>query len=352
MELSIVERAMYDSYLISPDHSENSVYLRQLCCFPKLSSKIKDFLVDCKTLDEIGIKMIDYHENMIVRLNDENIILQNDLDSFETDSGHNKKKKNSLKKKIEKIKNEIKMVEHSIIYFKDILPKIKEQKYEDCPICLSEINPNNIMITICGHVFCQQCLYTNLTYNKECPVCRTTLNEKDIFKAKIITDTNNQSFNDMINNYSTKIAHLIQYLKNNIMNTDEKCIIFSQFDNLLVKVGKILKENDINNIFCKGNIQRKNKSISEFKSNRCQIIMLSTKNTASGLNLTDASNVLFLEPISGDKDYVEDTHRQAINRVYRIGQKNKIKVVHFMVKDTIEETIYNEYIKKKEECSV
>ena len=71
--------------------------------------------------------------------------------------------------------------------------------------------------------------------------------------------------------------------------------------------------------------------------------MLSTKNTASGINLMCASTVLFLEPIYGTKDYIISTEKQAISRVYRIGQKKNINVVHFIIKDTLEEEIYNKY---------
>ena len=67
--------------------------------------------------------------------------------------------------------------------------------------------------------------------------------------------------------------------------------------------------------------------------------------TASGINLMCASTVIFLEPVYGTKDYIISTEKQAISRVYRIGQKKAINVVQFIIKDTLEEEIYDKYNK-------
>ena len=69
--------------------------------------------------------------------------------------------------------------------------------------------------------------------------------------------------------------------------------------------------------------------------------MLSSESSASGINLTKASKVILLEPVSGDYEFRKNTEWQSIGRVYRLGQTKKVEIVRFIIKDTVEEEIYN-----------
>ena len=70
--------------------------------------------------------------------------------------------------------------------------------------------------------------------------------------------------------------------------------------------------------------------------------MLSSKNSASGINLSCANKIIFIEPILGNKKYRDETENQAISRANRIGNKHpSIEIIKFIIKDTIEEDIYN-----------
>ena len=69
--------------------------------------------------------------------------------------------------------------------------------------------------------------------------------------------------------------------------SNEHTIIFSQWDDLLRRVGRILKENSIPNVFCKGNCYQRDKAIREFNGDdKIKVIMLSSDSTAAGTNLT------------------------------------------------------------------
>jgi len=68
--------------------------------------------------------------------------------------------------------------------------------------------------------------------------------------------------------------------------------------------------------------------------------MLSSEQSASGTNLTKASQVILLDPIYGNYKYRKGQERQAIGRAHRLGQKNRIKVIRFIIKNSIEEEIY------------
>ena len=70
--------------------------------------------------------------------------------------------------------------------------------------------------------------------------------------------------------------------------------------------------------------------------------MISLKAGAVGLNLTAANNVFLVDPWWNPA--IED---QAIERVHRIGQKNKVNVYRFICEKTIEERMLDLHAKKK-----
>ena len=219
-----------------------------------------------------------------------------------------------------------------------------EEEEDICGICLSPIPENDIGVTRCGHMFCYECLKVSVNKCNACPYCRKKITVKDIYVLSYERkkDTNmspeDKTKIDLINDIGTKLANLILYLRESGAHT----IIFSQWDDLLLRVGKILKENNIKNVFCKGNCYQRDKAIREFNSDdKIKVIMLSSGSTAAGTNLTKASQVVFIDPIYGDYKFRKDQERQAVGRAHRLGQKSQIKIVRFIIKDSIEEEIFN-----------
>ena len=218
------------------------------------------------------------------------------------------------------------------------------EEEETCGICLDEIPDSDIGVTDCGHLFCYQCIKTVVTQKHECPYCRKNLNNNAVklisFEIKKKKEVNKEQKNkdDLINEFGTKLANIICYLK----STNERIIVFSQWNSLLLKIGKIMSMNGIRNVFCRGSVYQRDKAIREFNQNEnIRVIMLSSESAASGANLTEASSVIFIDIVYGDYEYRDNTERQAWGRAYRIGQKNRVKIIRFIIKDTVEEEIYN-----------
>lgn len=244
----------------------------------------------------------------------------------------------------------------SYVFFTNMLEKLKkitnkkddEEEDEDnmCGICLCEIESNDIGTTKCGHLFCYKCLKSSIESMHKCPVCRTVQSVSDIslisYEKPKITENNASIIKnklELINKVGTKLTNLIYYLN----SIDEHVIIFSQWDSLLRKVGDVLLEHGIPNVFCKGSVWSRDKAIREFNTNdNIKVIMLSSELAASGTNLTKASKVILLDPVSGTYEYRRNTEWQAIGRAYRLGQTKSVEIVRFIVKDTVEEDIYNE----------
>jgi SNF2 family DNA or RNA helicase len=245
---------------------------------------------------------------------------------------------------IDKLRNTQKSgkVRKEFVFDLDNLDDEDEEEDEDeekCPICLSPVIGNDVGVTRCGHIYCYTCLKIVIDTKHKCPICSTHLKNYDVFTLSY--DKNEDKLNktdmDLLNSVGTKLGNLIFFLR----KTTDRCIIFSQWDDLLIKVGKILSDNGVKNVFCKGNCYQRDKAIREFKnSNDMRVIMLSSSNTASGTNLTEANRIIFLDPIYGDYDHRKNQEKQAIGRAHRMGQTKTVIVNRFIIRESVEEDIY------------
>ncbi len=219
-----------------------------------------------------------------------------------------------------------------------------ENDEDNCGICLGEIPENGVGVTKCGHIFCYECLQMTVSKSHKCPYCNNKLSGNEIYvlsyekkKKKEEMTKEQKTKAQLINEYGTKLANIITYIKESNQHT----IVFSQWDDLLRRIGHILKLNDIPNVFCKGNCYQRDKAIREFnEDDKIKVIMLSSDSSAAGTNLTKATQVILIDPIYGNYQYRKDQERQAIGRAHRLGQKSNIKVIRFIIKESVEEEIY------------
>ena len=80
----------------------------------------------------------------------------------------------------------------------------------------------------------------------------------------------------------------------------------------------------------------------EFKNNDNKVMFLSSIKNSSGIDLSFVNNIVILEPIKNENSkFINCIEKQIIGRVRRINQTKKIFVTRFIIKDTIEEDIYN-----------
>jgi DNA repair protein RAD5 len=315
------EKGRYDIAKSRPRASRK--WLLQLCCSLNLADQdIKEFGVE-KTLEQIHEIMI---ENQEKKLKQKQKTLENTIPKRE-DTALTPDRKEI----IDRLTKEIKDIQTSLTYLKTVLSQINNE--HSCPVCLEIIE--DLAITDCGHVFCVECIEQCLNTNGKCPNCRNRTSYMIVGKEQV-----NNEENQMINQYGTKITELIKFLK----NTNEKVIIFSQWDRLLHKVGDILNEESLPNVFCQGSVFQRNKCLQEFRKKNIQILMMSLHYAVSGTNLTEAHNVIILDIYDGTKEDIVKKESQAIGRVHRLGQTKNINVIRFVMKDTLEEELYKKLI--------
>uniref|UniRef100_T1GQE1 RING-type domain-containing protein n=1 Tax=Megaselia scalaris TaxID=36166 RepID=T1GQE1_MEGSC len=51
-----------------------------------------------------------------------------------------------------------------------------------CKVCLGSSRNKNPMASVCGHLFCTNCIFIALNVSKKCPYCTTPLDFDGIFK--------------------------------------------------------------------------------------------------------------------------------------------------------------------------
>lgn len=355
------ERTMYESYKLRHNDSEiGKNFLIKMCCHVELFNETKSLIQNCKSLDEIQNVISSYHQNERDKYNNmvnvaqtevvsiqkqiEKTNLEDELAQLKIELGNKKRELTNLTKTLQKITS-------TCTYLENVINTTLCSDDNSCPICLETISNNQLTIFSCGHTYCWNCieyLSSNETFKEQsyikCPHCNTEVDKSHIYKLDVtnksdITFPNDKPEYFVQETKSTKIGNIIYYLKNRL-KSDDKCILFSQWDTLLKKVGSILRENGIGVIGLSGTVYQRKAQIQSFTNdNSIQVLMLSSNNAASGMNLTIANKILFLEPVYGDKEYRKGIENQAIGRADRIGQNKPIDILRFIIKDTVEEEI-------------
>ena len=237
--------------------------------------------------------------------------------------------------------------ENPIIYYKNFVNMIdvinNGEFTNECPICYDTIENTQICITMCCHIFCNNCILRMFKLNTsdliKCPQCSHKLKFKDVCIV------NNYKKQEKTYKYGTKIDFLIEYIKK---TPNKYRIIFSKWNTLLNTLGNFLQQENINILYCEGHAFSKNKSIQEFNSvseNSCKIIMMSTTTETAGLNLKNAEEIIFMEPIYAKKEIRINMEKQAIGRVLRLGNINeKVTITRLIMLNSIEEEIFKQNI--------
>ncbi|KAK6826932.1 hypothetical protein RU639_004768 [Aspergillus parasiticus] len=148
------------------------------------------------------------------------------------------------------------------------------------------------------------------------------------------------------------IAYLLETADESKGLTDErpiKSVVFSAWTSHLDLIEIALKDNGITGFTRLDGtmtLSARHKALQEFHDNNDITILLATIGAGGvGLNLTSASRVYIMEP-----QYNPAAVAQAIDRVHRIGQTREVTTVQFLMKDSIEEKIF-ELAKKKQQLA-
>ncbi|KAF8321183.1 hypothetical protein DL93DRAFT_2224228 [Clavulina sp. PMI_390] len=134
---------------------------------------------------------------------------------------------------------------------------------------------------------------------------------------------------------SSKLDYILQEVRK--YSANEKFLVFSSSVLTLAHVADGLSLMGVRFLQLSGGQTRNGKEqvLTTFKtSDDFRVLLMELKYGARGLNITEASRIIFCEPVWG-----LDVESQAIKRAYRIGQTRPITVKTLAIRETFEEEI-------------
>lgn len=237
---------------------------------------------------------------------------------------------------------------------------------EPCPVCQEKILDKK-MVFQCGHFMCCKCcLYlTERAAGKRqkwimCPTCRQcTYLENVAFVVEKQSENADKQAEDLAESavsvqgsYGTKIEAVTRRILR-ITSTDgaAKILVFSSWNDVLDVLEHSLCANNISYARMKGG-RKSQAALCQFKGQATsingdkvkkadsrmqpvQVLLMLIQHGANGLNLLEAQHVILLEPVLNPS-----AEAQAISRIHRVGQDKNTFIHRFVVKETIEDSIY------------
>ena len=340
LNMTNIERAIYNTALDDKDKKIQLCNNIQVC-----ESHVKVLGNEPISQTEAHDKMVTYYETKMkyqeIRL--ENI--QNDIDNHnrlivEEDIPTNQDTLETLQEKYNEVNNEFKDNTRKCQIFSELAENLEKEK--NCPVCYEELETLYKAVTPCGHFICGECIQeiSKCNHKLECPMCRNPLKKESL---NIISPENM----DMTMKLGTKMSELITY-SNQILadSIDNRVLVFSQWDSMLRLISKNLTSNSVNHMILNGSYHTINSKLRKFRlDNSIRIILMSSEKAASGLNLTEANHIILMDTLNNDPETSKVIESQAIGRAVRIGQTQHVQVKRFIMANTIEEDLYNEYLK-------
>ncbi|XP_027125632.2 DNA repair protein RAD5A-like isoform X1 [Coffea arabica] len=220
----------------------------------------------------------------------------------------------------------------SLAYVEEVVEELRKGEVGECPICLEAFE--DAVLTPCAHRLCRECLLASWRSSTSgfCPVCR-----KMITKQELLTAPTQSRFRiDIERNWveSSKVSALLHELEI-LRLAGSKSIVFSQWTAFLDLLQIAFSRSDIQFLRLDGtlNQQQREKVIKQFsEEDNIMVLLMSLKAGGVGINLTAASNAFVLDPW-----WNPAVEEQAVMRVHRIGQTEKVMIKRFIMKGTVEE---------------
>lgn len=214
--------------------------------------------------------------------------------------------------------------------------QLQIESQEMCAICLD--NLEQPVITACAHSYCRGCIEQVIERQHKCPLCRADINENNTLVSPAVelgedTDTIEADPDSP----SSKIETLVKILTAQGQTPGTKTVVFSQWTSFLDLIEPQLEQRGVKFARVDGKMQsvKRDNSINSFSNDpECTVLLASLSVCSVGLNLVAANQVILCD--SWWAPAIED---QAVDRVYRLGQKRETTVWRLVMEDSIEERV-------------
>ncbi|EED18197.1 SNF2 family helicase, putative [Talaromyces stipitatus ATCC 10500] len=243
-------------------------------------------------------------------------------------------------------KKVVELTPENIRALQDVL-QLQIESQETCAVCLD--NLSQPVITACAHAFDRSCIEQVIERQHKCPLCRAELKDTGALVSpatELGEDAGVDEAETDASAPSSKIKALIQILTAKGQVEQTKTVVFSQWTSFLDIIEPHLTANDIcfTRIDGKLSSNKRDQAISEFTNDpKCTVLLASLNVCSVGLNLVAANQVVLCD--SWWAPAIED---QAIDRVYRLGQKRETTVWRLVMEGSVEDRVLDIQAAKRE----
>lgn len=129
-------------------------------------------------------------------------------------------------------------------------------------------------------------------------------------------------YNSRSENTPPKIKEILK-----IINHNSQAVIFCSSAKFLSTIKKYLNENEYSSeIICgETDMDKRNRYVEEYKEGKIQVLLLTYKVGGEGLNLTNGTKCIFC-----DQWWNPSVQKQALARIWRIGQSSDVDIYHLL----------------------
>ena len=201
-----------------------------------------------------------------------------------------------------------------------------------CPVCHEDVGRERA-IPRCAHPICMPCAERIVRRHGGsfvCPICRE---KGPLAMASELRWADGSSAGTSVKgSWGTKVTAIVEQV--HALPAGDKCLIFSQWDDMLSLIGRALDQNGVpfRRLQGAGTLDAALHGFRHDASVRA--LLLPLKSGANGISLVEAQHVFLAEPL-----LERAVEAQAIGRVHRMSQTRPTVVHRFVMRATIEEAI-------------
>lgn len=229
----------------------------------------------------------------------------------------------------------VQLTPENIKALQDML-QLRIESQEVCSVCLDLLEQP--VITACAHPFCRACIEQVIEKQHKCPLCRAEIEDTSTLVSPAVELGEDEGSGEVDpDSPSSKIEALIKILTAKGQAPDTKTVVFSQWTSFLDIIEPHLERNGITFARIDGKMQsvKRDKSTHQFSNDpECKVLLASLNVCSVGLNLVAANQVILAD--SWWAPAIED---QAMDRVYRLGQKRETTIWRLVMEGSIEDRV-------------
>ncbi|KMU90685.1 DNA repair protein RAD5 [Coccidioides immitis H538.4] len=232
-----------------------------------------------------------------------------------------------------------------ILRLRQALLQLNIESQETCPICLDSLDQP--VITACAHTFDYSCIEQVIERQHKCPLCRAELADtSNLVHPAVALGEDDSKVDVDPEESSSKIQALIKILTAHGQAPGSKTVVFSQWTSFLDLIEPQLVKHNITFTRIDGKMSSTKRDVAMAtltNDPNCTVMLASLNVCSVGLNLVAANQVILTD--SWWAPAIED---QAVDRVYRLGQKRPTTVWRLVMEGSIEDRVLDIQKRKRD----